>query len=539
MKHKLYYFIGLFVAVLAMGCEDLEDTYDEWLGDGVERYVGRTTKLTVQPGWERLQVSWENHLDAAIDSVKITWQSEQDTRPYVRMVKPKNQRDTISIGGLRNAVYTIKVSNIANNGSESVAEEMVSRPYTYEHEGLRAFNRGITNFYRLNDKLVVTVDDDNSNMIKMLLHYYDKTGEKQTWNIKKNMSEYLGTGSRRLMYRLPVKKDAAGIDFSRPITVEREGLLSECIDTISFLPDTLNMKEVVWSPSFTSWLTKNYGPDWESQVDNIETVELDYDISSLQDLFYFPNLKKVVLGKNRYVEIEDEDDYSKTDSDVALFTLQYLRDERQVKVERYGEHYIPKMLYGYYSYIDVINGFGYGPILIDDDLITERNWDNLENQPDVDLLDGTSWEVTCNDTTANGLKENGAGFLLDNDPETYFEPSQQLAATVYDVEIDMKELQDINGFKVMQPTEATKTKRDYLVSSLKIEVSEDGGVWKPATYETGGITIGNVIGEVTYIRVPETIRVRYIRLTLASRHVGRIGDNPTFSLRLSGFVPYY
>ncbi|MFR7811582.1 MAG: hypothetical protein ACLU4N_21330 [Butyricimonas faecihominis] len=29
----------------------------------------------------------------------------------------------------------------------------------------------------------------------------------------------------------------------------------------------------------------------------IEVLEFDYDLSTLEDLFYFPNLKKVVLGK--------------------------------------------------------------------------------------------------------------------------------------------------------------------------------------------------------------------------------------------------
>ena len=58
MKRKLLYGIGLLAVFFMMSCEDLEDTYDEWSGDGMVRYVGQAGDVEVAPGWERLRVTW-------------------------------------------------------------------------------------------------------------------------------------------------------------------------------------------------------------------------------------------------------------------------------------------------------------------------------------------------------------------------------------------------------------------------------------------------------------------------------------------------
>ena len=87
MKMKLYYMTWLFAALFAVGCEDLEDTYDEYAGDGMIRYLGKCSNVDVQPGWERLRVVWKNNLDATVKRVKITWQSEKESQPFVRFIE--------------------------------------------------------------------------------------------------------------------------------------------------------------------------------------------------------------------------------------------------------------------------------------------------------------------------------------------------------------------------------------------------------------------------------------------------------------------
>ena len=165
---------------------------------------------------------------------------------------------------------------------------------------------------------------------------------------------------------------------------------------------------------------------------------------------------------------------------------------------------------------------------------------NLDNLPSIVPLDVTGWEVTCSDSVFNGYVTNGAAWLLDDDPNTYFEPSQTLGISVVEVLFDMKKLQPVHGFKIMQYPRNDRGDQDYLLSSIKIEFSEDGYNWKLATNEDGAITIGNSPGEITFINIPKDKQsdVRYIRLSMGSQQVGTVSGSALFSLRLGSCIPY-
>lgn len=564
MKRRLLYMTWLFAAFFAMSCEDLEDTYDEFAGNGKIRYTGKCSDLEVLPGWERLKVKWRGNMDALIDSVKITWQAEDEEAPNVMYRSPvdaaenENLMDSVVLEGLGNSVYTVTVSNIAMDGTESLVETQYARPYTQDHEDLRAFTRGIVNFYPLGDKLVVILDEDNANIFRMMLTYTGTDGKRHEWNIKEHMGDILPYYNEWFMeqeyYRdyfvmLP-EEDGAGIDFSQPVTVERDGMLAGCIDTIYFAPEVLDMEERIWSSDFSRLMTKKYGTNWESQVGALEEVELDYDIASFRDLFYFPNLKKVVLGKNRYMLASaTSDNISTTDPYQALMTLQFLKETRGVDTERYNLHYISQeelASWGFPDeakeyYIQMMESLG----KINPGLVTEKGSANLSDMPQITPLDTTGWLVTCSDTTYNGKKEGGAGWLLDertNENEYCFEPGITTGVTIITVTMDMRTPRKLHGFKVVQPDPSTKTNLRYLLSSLQVEVSQDGYNWQQATYEDGSSTIGDALGETTFIEVPEEYwsrDVRYIRLTMTNQQTNATtSSSPLFSLRLGAFIPY-
>ena len=551
MKKYLLHIAWVLAALFMAGCEDLEDTYDEYAGDGMIRYVGKNSDLTVEPGWYRLKVKWKDNLDAAIAKVKIAYQSETDAEPTVIYMDPKditesdNLMDSVYLENLSDAVYTINVSNISVDSVESMVTTAYSRPYTESHEDLRSFTRGIINFYPIdNQKMVVYIDEDNSNIKKMILNFYDTEGNKHEWDIRDKMRNAWGAVDLITMFLLP-EEEGVNIDFTKPLTIDRQGLLEGCIDTITFVPDTLDMSERVWSAGFTRWLTNEFGADYtEEDIESVTHIELDYDMVTMRDLLYFPNLKEVVLGKNRYIEEKFANvNVSTTDEYTALKTLQFLRDTRGVETERYNEQY-----FGEYW------GMKWTEILadgeIDADLITEMGNSNMDNIPAITPLDTVGWEITCSDTLYSGYKSNGAGYLLDGRVDTYFEPGLTGSATVIEVEFDMKEVRTLNGIKVVQPTTTLdpddsgteaefETFMSYLLNSLKVEVSTDGYTWEDATYETGGITIGNAPGEITFIELPEPKQVQYIRFTVASQMVQSTREGVAlFSLRLADFIPY-
>ena len=122
MIKKLYYIIGLIVACFATACsESLEETYDEFSGDGMIRYVGKCADVEVNPGWERLQVVWKHNIDAAVEKVKITWMSDNGSgEMFVDPLSPDSEdlMDTVYIENLGDAMYTIQVKNVAVDGRE-------------------------------------------------------------------------------------------------------------------------------------------------------------------------------------------------------------------------------------------------------------------------------------------------------------------------------------------------------------------------------------------------------------------------------------
>ena len=472
MKTKLYYMTWLFAALFAISCEDLEDTYDEFAGDGMIRYVGKCQDLSVKPGWKRLCVIWKGNLDPHIEKVKITYQSELDAEPMVKYVKPKDVlesdlMDTTYLEGLQDAVYAVKVSNVAADSTESIVQTEYGRPYTETHEDLRSFTRGIVNFYPIGDKMVVTLDRSNSNLKEINLKYWGTDKKEHTWNILQNMDRLVNYMLEDIMFMLPDEDSnvAQGvkIDFGKPLTIERRGLLTGCIDTIRFNPDTLLLEEQVWSSDFVNLMMHKYGADWRSKVDEIKELEIDYTMSTFQDLLYFPKLKKVILGKNRYMLTDHQENISTTDPYLALVTLYYLNKMQGVEVEVYNEPYlfgginIPYVFEG--SYIDLLTQdlMGTGvPVKIDNmNWLTKKGSANLNQMPQITPLNTEGWELTCSDTTYNGSKPGGVARMLDDEPSTVFEPGVEFELSVITVNIDMKESQPLHGFKLVQANMGT------------------------------------------------------------------------------------
>lgn len=569
MNKKIVYTIGLFIALFTIGCnESLEETYDEYSGNGMVRYLGKCSEVEVNPGWERLQVIWKNNIDAGIKRVKITWQSENEKTPLVRYVDRMNSidsedlMDTIYLENLQDAMYTVRVSNLAADSTESLVEEKYGRPYSFNHEDLRAFTRGISSFSRMGDKLMFALDQDNENVKEMLLCFRDTQGNDRTWDMKIHATDTLSYNDwlgdvklgRDYLFLLP-EESGVGIDFSHPVTVKRTGKLQGCVDEITFADEALNMNERLWSTAFSQQMLGTYGMGWENKVNEIETIELDYNMISMLDLMYFPNLKKVILGKNRYMSSKFIKSHaSTTDEYVALVVLQYLRDTRdEFTVERYNDHYFMRDAS---KNVKSIKDYQKAGKLSSDFALIEKDSVNLEHKPVYVPIDTTGWEVTCSDTTHNGYKDNGAANLLFDGPrhfvvdygygwieewdeEVYFEPAQTLGASIVTVTFDMKTPRVVHGFKVGQPSRDQKGDTEFLLSSLKIEFSADKYNWTNATYTDGSASIGNSPGEETFIPVPEGLQnpVQYIRLTMSSRSVSTISGIGVFNLRLGKFIP--
>ena len=113
---KKIYFAWMLVAVFALaGCEDLEDTYSDYAGDGMVRYVGRCKDVKVTPGWERLHVEWKNSLDPGIESIKVVCAAGDIVRDTVLEVGTTS----CDIRNMEDGSYQVDVYAVGEGKSEA------------------------------------------------------------------------------------------------------------------------------------------------------------------------------------------------------------------------------------------------------------------------------------------------------------------------------------------------------------------------------------------------------------------------------------
>ena len=226
-------------------------------------------------------MKWDNKLDPNRNGVWIQCQSNDvqfDT------LLPADC-DSCSVNGLPDGTYNVTVAAVSESGDTALVEQGNGRPYTENHEAVLSFTRGISKYVFLKDNLVLFAGSKTDEMVDFVLHYTGTDGKSHEYSLTDNMGPYT-----------ELSEVLRGVDASQPVTLARRGLLEGCPDTITFPAYTLDPTAMSMASDFQGRLLERYG-----EVDLTRTeLELDYDLSSLEDIIYFPNLQKLVLGKNRY-----------------------------------------------------------------------------------------------------------------------------------------------------------------------------------------------------------------------------------------------
>nr|MDE7074153.1 discoidin domain-containing protein [Odoribacter sp.] len=125
--------------------------------------------------------------------------------------------------------------------------------------------------------------------------------------------------------------------------------------------------------------------------------------------------------------------------------------------------------------------------------------------------------------------------LLDNDPNTFWQPEQQPSLRQYDLEIDMKSLQTVHGLKIVQKNFNPSTDYSssfFLPESVQVLVSTDRITWEMPMYVEDNV-LGNTNGEITLLQFPVEKNIRYIRLSLSDR-----ANYSNFGITLADIVAF-
>ena len=483
-----------------VGCEDMEDTYSDYAGDGTIRYVGQCSDVTLSSGWERLIVKWTNNVDPTIEKVKVKWvlnDVECDT------LLDKNTTE-FSINNLRDGSYEVSVASVDKNGEESLATPLFGRPYKLEHEDIRSFTRLISKHYFIKDRLVLFFTDWYVNMESAKL-FYTSQGSLDSLELTK-----------ALLTESPYYLIDNVIDSDTDVVLKRTGRLEGCEDLITFAPDTLT-HDRMYTADFRVLAHTKYGQDeiTDDWVNTLDEIEYDFSVNTFEDIMNLPNLQQVVLGKNRHLRQDDVDETAFAEvqnMEVSLFALQVMHDVCGVEVKRYGNHYFTEE-----TKPDFVSDVADFPPI-----------------PEVKFLLTDDWKITSTWEDTEPYDSHLEYLIDDNENSDWLPEFISSYARTYELTVDMQTAQTVNGIQVVQNRfEATDAQsRALMPEVIMIEVSDDNINWEPATYAEES-TLGVSNGEATYIDFKEPMQVRYIRFRLFDQLYGQ-----NFSVSLAEIRAY-
>lgn len=476
MKNNLFYIFVAGVLTLTACSDDLAGTYSDYSGDGPIRYTGRTTNITIDPGWQCLRAKWTLSKDPAVKNIRVTWISENSDTAEA-LLPPTDTAYTIQ--GLGNQNYQVMVQSVAEDGTPSLADKITRRPYTYEHEAVTAFTQGFNKYYLYRDHLLLFMGNWSDGIQHFVIDYTSQSGKADSLVLTKEVFDEQFV-------------DVANVDFGKDITLRRRGLIEGCPDTITFEPVQLT-KAFLMNTDFKKEIRQHYGlgnDEVEGFASKAETVELDYNLYSLEDLLYFTNLKTVNLGAQRYMLATNMVPSAVTEQQRALWVIQKLHDIGGVEVNMYANAYLGA------SAPSFVNKYGVASV------------------PVSSFYDVNDWSITTSqDDSGNDQLTN----LLDGSATTEWKswPSE-LGIRAFDFVINMKSDQTVHGVAIVQSQNSDMLNFEPSFVDVEYATAADPSTW----HYLNGITeytLGTAQGETTIVKAAQAVNARYLRITVKER----------------------
>ena len=498
MKETYIFWICLTWLIIG-GCEDLKDTYADYAGDGAIRYVGKCSNISVNSGWERLIVKWENSPDVRVKNIKIVWTLDKVSDSV--LIEPKLTE--YSIDNLKDGNYEVKVLAVDDEGNESLTNPVFARPYTSNHEAILSFTRLLAKHYFVKDRLICFFSTWTDEIESATLEY-TKLGENKTSVLELNADLIA-----ERYYLLP---DC--IDVTKSVVLHRTGRVVGCDDLIRFHDYELSHSKL-FTTDFKQLVKVQTGATeiGNEFIENTTVLEIDYTISSLEDILNLPNLQKLVLAKNRYLKPEYLANYKMNsqlyDLDVSLFALDIAHEIMGLTVECYADQFLPLK--------DIDDNSIFGELR--STCITR--FEQPCAVPAKEYLPTKDWKITCmpaDDEIWSSFVEN----LFDGKENTCWQPESMWSARTHEITVDMKELKKVSGVKVVQKSfdpKSDKMSGALLPGLIKVKVSTDNLVWSDATYVEEN-TIGVTAGEATILNFSSPKDIRYLKFIVNDQQYG-------------------
>ncbi len=123
-------FVLLALVSTIGGCSKMDDTYKQFLEDGMKVYIGMVDSVFVYPGNYRLQLGWLPPSDSKATKARVYWNNRLDSVD-VPITRSETGNDTIKVmfDDFAEGTYVFEVFTFDDQGRRSLKKEVVTRVY--------------------------------------------------------------------------------------------------------------------------------------------------------------------------------------------------------------------------------------------------------------------------------------------------------------------------------------------------------------------------------------------------------------------------
>ncbi len=174
MKTLNIQFIVAILFIILTSCENLKDTYEEFIKNGETIYVAKADSITVRGGKNRVEISWLLLTDPNVNKYKIFYNNNRDS--VEGFVEKTKDVDTVKvlINDMEENIYHFGIIMYDKYGNSSIKTSTIGKIYGERYQR-SLLNRAYRDVYRINSRdIVIEWMPAGEDIVRVECEYMDR-----------------------------------------------------------------------------------------------------------------------------------------------------------------------------------------------------------------------------------------------------------------------------------------------------------------------------------------------------------------------------